>query len=171
MGGGSGRPSVARSIHQNLNRLTREFGPLRHGYFGERGSSSDRRRIASSDPVTAANRFFSLSTRNGPAVTRAENGTPLVLFRDGSSISIRFTSSDGSPSIQLTTRRSLVQIRPPPPTKQQVRPPFRRGPSASPQRFGHRFGHRNPASRTTHQRHHQPGGPDVRASGACIDAT
>lgn len=111
MGGGSGRPSVARSIHQNLNRLTREFGPLRHGYFGERGSSSDRRRIASSDPVTAANRFFSLSTRNGPAVTRAENGTPLVLFRDGSSISIRFTSSDGSPSIQLTTRRATGPIK------------------------------------------------------------
>jgi hypothetical protein len=44
-------------------------------------------------------------------VTRAENGTPLVLFRDGSSISIRFTSSDGSPSIQLTTRRATGPIK------------------------------------------------------------
>jgi hypothetical protein len=39
---------------------------------------------------------------------------------------------------------SAMRGLPPPPTKMKVRPPFRRGPSAFPPRYGRRFGHRNP---------------------------
>ena len=115
MGGGSGPGAPNRSIDGNVQRLEREFGPLRHGYFGERSGSSRVRRIASDNPVEAAERFFDLARRGGTAPVPRTNAAGGIVrtvdFSDGSTIGLRLWSSDNSPSLEITPRTPGARLK------------------------------------------------------------
>lgn len=104
-GGGrdSGRNAIQQQIRANLDALAREFSVSPGGNFGTKGTSSNVRRLYSSDPQVAARRFFTLATTGSEKPKMIRPGVLQARFADGSHIEMRpRSSSDGSPVVSMT---------------------------------------------------------------------
>lgn len=75
------------------------------GYFGERGSRGDVRRIECDSPIKQAHDFFSLVAEGGRLSDLPGGKGWRVDLKDGTVVTLRDTSSDGSPSMQLGISR------------------------------------------------------------------
>lgn len=105
-GGYKGGASSQRSIGDNLGALRLKYD-YRNGYFGERGSSREVRRLFSDDPVAQARDFYDTAGFGG-IETPMKNGKGFTCrMRDGAVVSFReVSSSDGSPAVDINIRRS-----------------------------------------------------------------
>jgi len=105
-GGSRGGPNGAGAeILRNIERLKQEFPTTRGGYFGSRSTSTNRRNIASADPLATARKFFELISRGGQRTTEHKPGVTRVRFPDGSNITYRpVSSSDGSPVVDINLK-------------------------------------------------------------------
>lgn len=75
------------------------------GYFGDKGSTGKIRRLQCSDPLSSAHDFFAQLTVGGKLSNLPNGKGWRVDMKDGSTITLRDTSSDSSPSMQLEISR------------------------------------------------------------------
>ena len=98
-----------RNLTDNLPELKKHFKTTPEGYFGTKGSSTGKRRIASDDPLKTAKEFFKIATKGGTKDEKVSSGEKRqsYVMKDGSRITMRVTSSsDGTPVIEITVSES-----------------------------------------------------------------
>lgn len=76
------------------------------GYFGVKGSTGSVRRLKCDDPLSSAHDFFALVTKGGRLENLPKGKGWRVDLKDGTTITLRDKSSDGSPSMQIEISRS-----------------------------------------------------------------
>lgn len=96
------------NLTDNLPELKKHFKTTPEGYFGTEGSSTNVRRIASDDPLATAKKFFKIATKGAVETRHPKEGMTLCKMKDGSTVSIRVTSSsDGTPAVDIKIDKSV----------------------------------------------------------------
>lgn len=103
--GYKGDASYHHAVGDNLVALQAKF-PYNEGYFGVRGSSSDRRQMFSDDPLAQARDFYETSTYGGVETSLKNGKGVMTTMSDGTVISMRGTSKSGSPAVDISIRQS-----------------------------------------------------------------
>lgn len=75
------------------------------GYFGDKGRRSGIRRLESDCPVRQAHDFFKLLTKGGRIDSLPNGKGWRVDLKDGTVVTLRDHSSDGSPSMRIDISR------------------------------------------------------------------
>lgn len=109
MGGGTGgsrsqNSAVDEQIKNNVARTIRYFPTSSGGYFGSRSTSSKTRNIADKNPERGAKKMFDSLTKGQRVQVDKSSGRRRATFRDGSNITFRPKSRDGSPVIDINLR-------------------------------------------------------------------
>ena len=101
---GGGGP---KSFAQNLEGLKEKFA-YEDGYFGEEGSSVDKRRIASEDPLETAREFYRMASEGGVEAPMPTGEGVMSVLKDGTVVSFREVSKseDKSPAVDISIRKS-----------------------------------------------------------------
>ena len=101
--------NLRHTLTDNLPALKKAFKTTPEGYFGTKGSNTSIRRIASSNPLATAEKFFKVATKGGTRknLDNAPPGMEAVVMKDGSLITKRVrSSSDGSPVVEITVSKA-----------------------------------------------------------------
>jgi hypothetical protein len=105
MGGGSGGKYGVSTGHEqldaNISKLSSVFPSNRFGRFGEKGSSTKVRRIASDNPSSTAKEFFQVLSKGGQVQKSASRNVTKVNFKNGFFVIHRQTSKSGGPVVEI----------------------------------------------------------------------
>lgn len=93
------------TLEENLSRLVEKFPVSESGYFGKRGHGKHYiRNIESNNPARTAAEFAQLASMYPSSVSVIKGKGMVYTLRDGGVVSYRyFSSSDGTPVVELTT--------------------------------------------------------------------
>ena len=110
MGTGSGGVTVLRggyTLSDNAHDLKTKFPTNSKGLFGKRGQGRKHtRNIESTNPARTAAEFARIASRGAVSSIPIQGKGIVHKMRDGSIISHRFTSKDGSPVVELKVKNT-----------------------------------------------------------------
>lgn len=110
MGTGSGETTALRggsTLSDNVSDLKSKFPVNSKGIFGRRGQGRGHtRNIDSSNPARTAAEFAGTASRGSVSAIPIEGKGMMYRMRDGSVISHRYTSRDGSPVVELKVKNT-----------------------------------------------------------------
>ena len=81
--------------------LLRSAYPMHEGYFGQKSSTSRVRRIHSDEPLATARDFYRRASQGGVERASAAGRPRITEMADGTTVSFRETSRDGSPVVEI----------------------------------------------------------------------
>lgn len=94
--------TFAANAHEAIDRFTFNEDS---GYFGVKSSRGPVRHLESSDPVEQAHQFFATVTKGGCLSDLDGNKGWRVDLKDGTVVTLRDKSADGSQSLMLSISR------------------------------------------------------------------
>ncbi len=99
-----------RSFSENIDSLKNHFD-FKNGYFGEKGTKSDRRRIESDSPIEIARSFYDIASEGGLEEPLSNGKGVMSTLKDGTVVTMREISNsvDRSPAVDINIRKSIEQ--------------------------------------------------------------